>query len=464
MNQQRRAAWPVTACIACAASFLVSCSQPPRPDLGRLYAMQAHPDRPPVILIHGMLGSRLIRPDGREAWPGSAWRLLFDDYDSLAFDIDPETLEPRAGNLVVGGITDRAAGRDFYASIIRVLQQAGGYELAEVGKPPPARNSLYVFTYDWRRDNVATARALDAFIERVRADHADPALKVDVIAHSMGGLIARYYLRYGTADVLDDNEFPVNNHGAGRIRRMILLGTPNLGSAKAIRSFLEGYDIGFGSLPPEVVATFPSAYQLLPHSIVPWIVTAEGRELTRDLFDVEIWRRFEFSMFAPDVEARVRDRYADEAEGTAAVDTLRRYAHKRLERARRFVWSLTVPQPEAPVRHVVFGGDCHLTPARIVVEEVDGESVVRLWPREITAPLPGVDYEALMLEPGDGVVTKSSLLARHALDPTIARHRYSFFPMQFAFFLCEAHDALTTNIYFQDNLLHALLSADELSP
>jgi len=35
--------------------------------------------------------SRLIRPDGREAWPGSAWRLLFDDYDSLAFDIDPES-------------------------------------------------------------------------------------------------------------------------------------------------------------------------------------------------------------------------------------------------------------------------------------------------------------------------------------------------------------------------------------
>ena len=34
--------------------------------------------------------------------------------------------------------------------------------------------------------------------------------------------------------------------------------------------------------------------------------------------------------------------------------------------------------------------------------------------------------------------------------------------MDFAFFLCESHDHLTGNINFQDNLLHALLSADEL--
>ena len=115
------------------------------------------------------------------------------------------------------------------------------------------------------------------------------------------------------------------------------------------------------------------------------------------------------------------------------------------------------------VRYVVFGGDCDLTPARFVVEELDGESHLRLWPDDIRRPVPGVDYGRLMLEPGDGVVTKASLLAREALDPAVPRHEYSFFPMNFAFFLCESHDALTGNINFQDNLLHALLSADELS-
>ncbi len=40
---------------------------------------------------------------------------------------------------------------------------------------------------------------------------------------------------------------------------------------------------------------------------------------------------------------------------------------KHLERAQRFVWSLTVPVEYSKVRHVVFGGDCELTPTRILL-------------------------------------------------------------------------------------------------
>jgi len=58
--------------------------------------------------------------------------------------------------------------------------------------------------------NVATAGELDKFIARIREDYGDPDLKVDIVAHSMGGMITRYFVRYGTLDVLDDNEFPVN--------------------------------------------------------------------------------------------------------------------------------------------------------------------------------------------------------------------------------------------------------------
>jgi hypothetical protein len=109
---------------------------------------------------------------------------------------------------------------------------------------------------------------------------------------------------------------------------------------------------------------------------------------------------------------------------------------------------------------MAFGGDCHLTPARVVIEEVRGESVVRLRPNDIRRPLPGVDYRRLMLEPGDQRVTKASLLARETLDPAVPRHPYSFFPIAGAIFLCEAHDQLATNINFQDNLLQFLLSRD----
>jgi hypothetical protein len=97
------------------------------------------------------------------------------------------------------------------------------------------------------------------------------------------------------------------------------------------------------------------------------------------------------------------------------------------------------------------------------VEEIADESMVRLWPKAVKTQATDIDYGELMLEPGDGVVTKASLLARDSLDPAVPRHEYSFFPMAYPIFLCEKHDQLTANINFQDNLLHALLSIDDLS-
>ncbi len=108
----------------------------------------------------------------------------------------------------------------------------------------------------------------------------------------------------------------------------------------------------------------------------------------------------------------------------------------------------------------MLGGDCELTPARLLVEEDGGDSVLRLWPDEVKHRAAGVDYGMLMLEPGDGTVTKASLLARESLDPAVPRHAWSHFPLDYAFFLCERHDRLTGNPSFQDNLLHALLSVD----
>jgi pimeloyl-ACP methyl ester carboxylesterase len=444
------------------ATLLVACAHS-RPDLGRLYAGQAESvNRPPVILIPGALGSRLADAQtGREVWPGSIRRLLLADYSELALQIDPDTLAPRPGHLIVSGLTDRAAGRDFYSAILRVLEHAGGYRQGIPGEAPsPDRNHYYVFAYDWRQDNVDNVRRLDALIEQLRIDYGDPGLRVDIIAHSMGGLIARYYGRYGTEDVLDDNEFPVSNRGAERMRRVVLLGTPNLGAVGAMQTLKEGYPIGLARIPPEVVATFPSTYQVMPHPLNTWLVTTDGRRLDRDHFSSFFWRRFQMSVLDPQVRKRIVQQAGSEADAEALLATYEAWFDKRIERARRFVWSLTVPEPEPAVRFIVFGGNCNLTPARIVVEEFRGDSVLRFHPDDVRGRRPRVDYERLMLEPGDGVVTKPSLLARQALDPTVARHHYIDFPLDYAFFLCERHNRLTGNVHFQDNLLHALLSVD----
>ena len=137
------------------ALFLTGCATRSSeiPDLQKLYALQkGNPEQPPVILIHGISGSRL--QDSRnnmEIWPGSINKILFSRYQQLRNDIDPLTLNILPSPYKVTGITDQAIGRDFYGQIIKTLTSAGGFELATLDSASPKQQSLYVFTYDWRQ-------------------------------------------------------------------------------------------------------------------------------------------------------------------------------------------------------------------------------------------------------------------------------------------------------------------------
>jgi len=446
------------------ATTVTGCMTSRMPDLTHLYEAHAVTgDRVPVIIIPGMLGSRLVdRATGLEAWPGSTRKLLTSGYRELALQIDPATLEPRDDGLIPGGLFDSAAGRDFYRRIVYALQEIGGYRHARPGRPAtPSAALMYTFTYDWRQDIVTTVRKLDELIEQIRRDYDDPTLRVDVIAHSMGGLIVRYYERYGTDDVLDGDAFPVTGAGVQKLRRLALIGTPNQGSVHAVHSFLNGYRVALSRLPPEGVATMPAMYQFFPHPLSTWITTTRGEPLKLDIFNVDIWRRFGWSVFNRQVQRRMADRPG----ASPAQDVFERYFEKRLERAQRFVWSLDVPTGEVElIEPLQFGGDCIPTPARLVLEEEDGEAVARLRPEQIRNPVPGIDYDKLMYEPGDDSVTKSSLLGRRETDPTAPRHENANVELNRADFVCEIHEGLTGNTDFLDRLLHHLLGADERAP
>ena len=434
-----------------------------KPDLQHLFAESMMvTDQPPVVFIHGVLGGKLRNTEtDEEVWPGSAFNLLFGNHDHLALKIDPDSLMAAPDEYEAFAIADSTAGKDFYGNIIKTLSEYGGYKEANPGqKIDPSNKYYYPFVYDWRQDNVKTAAKLADFIDQIREDYNNPDLKVDIVAHSMGGLISRYFIRYGKIDVLNDNEFPVNLYGGMRVRRVILLGTPNLGSVKLMNGFIDGIKLGLGKINPETLATMPSLYQLMPHPLNNWIVTAQGKELKRDLFDINTWRQFEWNIFDPIVRTRIEAQFPNAKDAEAHMKILEDYFAKTIERARRFVWSLTIPLPEEHPTLIVFGGDCTMTPARIIVEEVDGISLVRMHAEELTNPDPSIDYENLLMEPGDGAVTKASLLGRNVLDPSIPRHKFSFFPLDHAVLLCEEHNSLTGNISFQDNLLNALLVRD----
>ncbi len=426
-------------------------------------AHSATRERVPVILVPGLLGSRLAREkDGVELWPGGVRKLLTSDYQDLALRIDPETLEPLDDGLVPSGLFDGAVGKDFYRRILRELRVAGGYRLAKPGQPVVQQKArLYVFTYDWRQDNVKTVAKLDALIDQIRRDYGDPGLRVDIVAHSMGGLIARYYERYGTVDVLDGNSFQVTGLGHSKLRRMVLLGTPNQGTVGAVHKFLNGYRVGISALPTEGVATMPSTFQLFPHPLVDWIVNIEGKRLGHDVFDAAFWRRYEWSIF----DHRIQRRMDKHREIWPQQDVFERWFEKRLARGRGFAWSLMVPADPVPlVKPLLLGGDCVPTPRRLVFENIGGESLARLRPEQILAPAPGVDYESLMFEPGDGSVTRSSLVSRQDLTREVPKYEQQGLEPQQELFVCAQHDALTSDDRLLDALIEYLLEAEPAPP
>jgi pimeloyl-ACP methyl ester carboxylesterase len=442
---------------------LAGCTAPQRPPLGPIYrATRGNLDQPPLVVIPGAFGSSLRdRRSGREIWPGTNRHLLVSNYRDLELEIDPATLEPIAGDVEAYDVFREGLGRDFYGKVLDMLEDAGGYTHARPGGAPRAgQRNYYVYLYDWRLDNVAAARGLHELIEAIRSDYGDPRMQVDVLAHSNGGLLARYYARYGTADLPSDGEFEPTQAGAPAIRRLLIVGTPNLGTMQPVLANLRGEEIGLRRIPQEVVATCTGAPQMMPHPAIPWIVDREGRDLPLPLFDIATWQESGWSIFDPRVAERAIGQHGGGRAGREYLELLRAYMAKHLLRGRRFMESLAVPGGPGELHPYVFGGDCELTLARVVGERVDGRLLARERVEDISSPRGGVDYQSLMFEPGDTVVTRSSLLGRRTLNVAAPRTEFESIEVANSVFLCEEHQALTGNATFQNNLLNTLLSVD----
>jgi pimeloyl-ACP methyl ester carboxylesterase len=442
---------------------LAACAHVDRPPLGALYRPTRETlEQPPLIVIPGAFGSRLRdRRSGREIWPGSSAALIASSFRALEVAIDPSTLAAQVGDVEAFDIITAGLGQDIYGQVLRTLEEVGGYaRCGECSMPRADRRNYYVYPYDFRLSNVHSVRGLHALIERIRADYGDPSQQVDILAHSNGGLLARYYARYGDAELPQSGAFRPTGAGAPAIRRLLLVGTPNLGTIQPVLSHLRGEEIILRKIPHEVIATFAGAPQIMPHPAVPWMLDVQGRLLDFSLYDVATWRALGWSVFEPRVARRTASRHGGGASGEAYLALLRDYLAKHLWLGRRFMESLSVPAPGAEPPLHVFGGDCELTLARIVVEDTGARLVGRERAAQIAAPQPGIDYEALMFEPGDGVVTRASLLGRRTLNVAAPRAEVESLRIAHSVFLCERHEQLTGNPSFQDNLLNALLSVD----
>src|SRR6185369_6135894 len=426
----------------------------------------------PVIVIPGILGTELINSKtGETVWP-SAFRISQEGLP-ITSDLAANHDDLRPGKILETVKLARVLPEIYvYRDLLEALRRYAGYHEGDWENPAADgyQDTFYVFPYDWRQDNVANARELVRRIERLKARLQRPDLKFNVVAHSMGGLIARYASMYGDAD-LPPGDGPIQPTwaGAAHIAKIVMIGVPNEGSADAFATLIEGYSITEGlrrrvpllnKLTAQDVVRTPSVFQLLPHTGAVRFLDENLKPVELDLYDPEVWKRYGWSAIysSPDF----RRHFAEEKGTDGSLDQLDAYLAATLRRARRFHEALdSVDTSRSPVVLLAIGGDCEetLNSPVILRDEKRNRWVTLTRPREFRTSsgekISKKQVTEAMYAPGDGRVTRSSLLGE-----TIFRThnpRTGFTLSNYAVFGCDLHGNLPRNQSLQDNALTAIV-------
>lgn len=216
-------------------------------------------ERNPLIFVPGITGSKLENDhndDGifDEVWPNIDELVIDPDDDSLLVlrlksnGIDPYNNEQSYTSVKVGDIIRQEWGIDFYQSTVDYYTNNGYTE----------GQDFFVCPYDWRRGlDQISSDTLNNCIDEALATNPN-STQVNILAHSMGGLVSRYYIS--------------DPAQAQKVHRLVTLGTPYLGAPKIALAiidelcFVEKAGICFTS--PEtlkrLLVNFPSGYQISP--------------------------------------------------------------------------------------------------------------------------------------------------------------------------------------------------------
>ena len=462
---------PALVIILLAALLAAACLKATKPTLPKVFPKRFAPSgKPPIILIPGILGSELVNAKTNEhVWP----EVFPKDRDALLLPITSDVLKDNHDDLVATRVMESAdlgaliPQIGVYAGLLKALEDYGGYKRGDLAHPPSDgfQDTYYLFAYDWRRDNVEGAQKLAATIARLKAQWNKPDLRFDVIGHSMGGLVARYFAMYGDRD-LSDNPQP-DWAGAQHINRLILMGSPNAGSFDAFRTIQQGYSVTaadkasfqlFRGTHRRMTFTVPSVYQLLPRNEGARFYDAKLQRLALDWYDAATWRQWQWSAaFAPDVAQDETKRLGATAQAQLA-ERRARYLQVVLNRARAFhrALDLSSPPPAHLTLHLI-GGDCEATIAGALLVSENNQPRTLFWPNALIGDRQqrraALD---LIFLPGDGRVIRQSLMGLSTQEPLTRAMQLA--PQQ-TLFSCEVHGDLPLNLVIQNNLLTVLLGS-----
>lgn len=442
----------------------------------------------PLIIIPGISGSQIISTKtNKPVW--FTFNFSRDEEDDLRlpmstnFRQDTDTLA--AADIIrevkLPGFLKVLPEIGVYGDALKAIE-AKGYTEGDWNNPK-AEDVYYVFGYDWRRDNVENAQLLIRKIEALKAKLKRPDLKFNLIAHSMGGLIARYAAMYGKADLSASKRVPRPTWaGAAHINKILLFGTPNEGSFSAFEVLTKGYSIAGRKLPfvrdlsPDDVFSIPSVYQLLPNNSAATFLNENLKPVQVDLYNPANWIKYNWGAIGdPKFLGKLKDaatipgvKPADwkvkNIDDKILADTT--YAQAKaflaaaLDRAQTFHRALDVSIKKSPIEIFAYGSECEPTLNAVILQydEKDKEWKTISEAEKIkTATGKEFSKEQVakaIYADGDGRVTRRSFLTE-LKSPVKAGKMVAqtIFPIKSSFFFCSEHQKLLSDQTIQSNYL-----------
>jgi hypothetical protein len=228
--------------------------------------------QPPVVFVPGITASNLR--DEYPVRPESGWGILEKSWERIQLHPDDVRFEQREPARVRANAVFSFPYGGFLGDL--------AHDLTPTADAPVP---VYPFAYDWRQPLDAVEEELDAFVQEVvartallrhyhAAGYTVRTGKVDLVGHSMGGLVITGYLE---------------RTSGGRVRKVATLGTPFKGSFEAALKMITGMgDLGdSASREREAARLTPALYHLLPR--YRGAVTADPG-LGVDLFRAGTWQ------------------------------------------------------------------------------------------------------------------------------------------------------------------------------
>ena len=275
-------------------------------------------ERPPVIFIPGITGSALVAKDGHILWPPEgpdANRIInilevrkdfvrlslmptFADFyvegipgekiyatDAIRYDGETQIYGPLIDYLVTKGKYREYRGSTDPAKRARERTYDGCDTSQKANKP-----SFFVFPYDWRLPIEYNSDLLADYIDCIAKLYIGrmEKFKVNIVTHSMGGLVARRY-------IIDH---------PSRVNKLITIAAPFLGSPKPLFQMIYGkISVEWSDIPSEalfgtyglkgdpireMLAYYPGLHQLMSTSAYFDLGGRPYRNLTLTFEDNEL--------------------------------------------------------------------------------------------------------------------------------------------------------------------------------